>query len=221
MNNQDSASLSVSEPPKENTVSPEPNSHITACAEQLSLALTREFDAVKTLIKDNRKTRIEELTSNPAVVVVITFLLTGLVGTGLTIYQQRRAAERSFIDESNKLRIQKVGEVWEKLDEDQYAIDRLLETDDEIVLKFPTVNDRTKEIEKIVRSDRAMVSKYRFWLAQDISETINKYLNANVRYSIRKLVGISEADLKADKDARDAAKSNVDEIRERLLREAP
>jgi hypothetical protein len=221
MNNEDKTSLSVSEQPKENTISAVPNSHANPGAEQLSLPLTREFDAVKNLIKDNRKTKLQELTSNPAVIVILTFVLTSLVGTVLTIYQQQRAAERSFIDESNKLRIQKIGDVWEQLDQDEHTIDRLLEADDEIAAKFPTANDRVKEIERIVSGDRAMVSKYRYWLGQVISEKINNYLNANIKYSLRKLSGISATDLKADKEARDKAKWDVDQIREELLRGVP
>jgi hypothetical protein len=224
MNSEDATSPSVSGPSKENTLSPEVNNHTTTHVEPLSFSLTREFDAVKDLIKENRKTRLKELTSNPAVLVILTFVFT-LFGTNLTsslaIYQQQRAAERSFIDESNKLRIQKIGEVWEQLDQDEYTIDRLLEADDDIVAKFPTPNDRAKEIETIIGSDRAMVSKSRFWLGKDISEKINNYLNANIRYSIKKLAGTSEADLKADKAARDAAKSDVDQIREELLRGVP
>ena len=221
MNNQESTSLLVNESPKENTTSPELDDHTTGNAEPLSLALTREFDAVKNLIKENRKTWIQELTSNPTVLVVLTFMFTGLIGTALAIYQQQRAAERSFIDESNKLRIQKIGEVWEQLDHDEHIIDQLLQADDDTAAKFPTANDRTKEITSIIRSDRAMVSKYRFWLGRDISDKINKYLNANIKYSIGKLSGISETELKADRDARDAAKSDVDQIREKLLRGIP
>jgi len=228
MNNQDTTSLLVSEPPTENAINSALNNHTTASPEQLSLPLTREFDAVKSLIKDNRKTRIEELTSNPAVIVVLTVVLTfvftvvgNLLANYLTIYQQQLAAERSFIDESNKLRIQKIGDVWEQLDQDEHTIDRLLEADNEIAAKFPTANDRVKEIERIVGSDRAMVSKYRYWLGQVISEKINNYLNANIKYSIRKLSGISATDLKADKEARDRAKGDVDKIREELLRGVP
>jgi hypothetical protein len=214
MNKQDRTSLLVNEPPKENTTGPELDNHTGA--EPLSLALAREFDTVKSLIKDNRKTWFQELSSNPAFIVLLTFVFTGLLGTFLAIYQQQRAAERSFIDESNKLRIQKIGEVWEQLDQDEHTIDRLLEGDGDT-----SANDRTKEITSVIRNDRAMVSKYRFWLGRDISDKINNYLNANIKYSIRKLSGISETDLKPDKAARDAAKSDVDQIREKLLRGIP
>lgn len=218
----DSTSPLISAPSsKENYSSAELKDATTPSAEPLSSSFTREFDALKELIRENRQSKFERLAAHPAVLVILGFLLSGLVGHGLAVYQQDTAAKRSFIDESNKQRVQKIGEVWEQLDLDQHTIDQLLEPDQEITKEFPNPDARAEEIKRIVRGDRAMVSQYRFWLGQRISDRINNYLNANIKYSIRKLAGTSEAELKEDKAARDAAKSDVDQTREDLLQGIP
>jgi hypothetical protein len=225
MTTEDPTSPPVGLPQVETPTNPEVDIRTTAGTElQLSL-LRKDVEALKDLIQDDRKSRSHGWTSNPAVLTVLGFVLTGLVVTLLTAYltnkQSERAAERSFIDESNKLRIQKIGEVWEQLDHDEHTIDELLDPDEDIVAKFPTPGNRAKEIERIVQADRASVSKNRFWLGQSISDRINNYLNANIKYSLGKLSGTPEADLEGAKNARDAAKLSVDLIREELLRGVP
>jgi hypothetical protein len=93
--------------------------------------------------------------------------------------QQELAATRSFSDELNKLRIQKVGEVWERLDEDEFAINQLLQAEDNKGGLSP--DDKVTEVTKRIQNSRALVSKYRFWLGKRIFDSANEYLNANVR----------------------------------------
>jgi hypothetical protein len=223
MKNQEATSPPVSEAPEKTTDKPDLEIAATS-GDELSL-LKKEIEALKELIQEDRKKSSQGWSSNPAFLVVLAFLLTGLLGNLLTAYltyrQHERAAERSFIDESNKLRIQKIGDVWEQLDQDEHTIDQLMDGDENYVAKFPTPNDRAKEIKRIVQTDQAKVSQYRFWLGQLISDRVNNYLNANIAYSIGKLSGTPEADLEDAKNARDAAKSTVDQIREELLRGVP
>lgn len=221
---EDSTSL-VGKLPDEATNTPKADIHTTAGNELLLSLLMKDVEELKDLIQDDRKKRSQRWTSNPVALALLGFLLTGLLGNSVTAYltykQHQRAAERSFIDESNKQRIQKIGEVWEQLDQDEHTIDQLLSADEDIVAKFPTPSDRAKEIRRIVQKDRAKISEYRFWLGQNIFDRINDYLNTNITYSIGKLSGTPEADLTATRNARDAAKSSVDQVREELLHGVP
>ena len=223
MKNEDATSLSLGRPSEESIHKPEFEFRTTA-ENELLLSLLRKVEALEDSIQEDRKNKSQGWTSNPVLLVVLGFVLS-FPGTLLTAYltyrQHERAAERSFIDESNKLRIQKIGEVWEQLDQDEHTIDQLLDADEEIVAKFPTPGDRAREVKRIVQTDREKLSKYRFWLGQSISDSVNTYLNANIKYSIGKLSGTPEADLEPAKSARDAAKSSVDQIREQLLLGVP
>jgi len=168
MKNEDSPSPSVGSPSEPATSQAEFQISSTTGHEfQLSL-LRSDIAALKEVIRDDRKNESNGWTSNPAVLAVLGFVLTGLAGNIVTAYltykQQERAAERSFIDESNKLRIQKIGEVWEQLDLDEVTIEHLIDADADVVAKFPTPGDRVKEIKRIIQSDRVGISKYRFWL---------------------------------------------------------
>jgi len=223
MQNDDVVSPPVGGGPAETNHNPELNIP-TTLGNELPL-LRNDVEELKDLIHEDRKKESKGWTHDPAILALLGFLLTGLIGNAVTAYltyrQQERAAERSFIDESNKLRIQKIGEVWEQLDQDEYTIDQLMDADENYVAKFPTPNDRVREIKRIVQTDQAKVNQYRYWLGQHISDAMNNYLNANTTYSIKNLAGTPEAELEAAKKVRDAAKSTVDQIREELLRGVP
>jgi len=188
---------------------------------------TEEVSQIKGLIAETRQTSnwkkfalgLEKFTTNNLLLLIVGFLLTGWVGARLsnkyTTQQQELAAIRSFSDELNKLRIQKVGEVWERLDEDEFAIDQLLKAEGNN--GNLSADDKVAEVTKHIQSSRALVSKYRFWLGKKIFDTANEYLNANVRYSIRKLTGSPEDELQKYLEKRNAAKSDIEQVREQFL----
>jgi tetrahydromethanopterin S-methyltransferase subunit B len=187
---------------------------------------TEEISQIKALISERAKkskwqqfkASLVGVTTNAFFLLLVGFGLTTLVGTVLTnkytTQQQEVAAIRSFSDELNKLRIQKVAEVWERLDEDEFMIDDLIQaTDKEKALTAEKLNDVIKRLQ----TDRALVSKYRFWLGKGIFDSANEYLNANIRYILRKLTGSSEEELKAYLEKRNAAKSDIEQVREQFL----
>jgi hypothetical protein len=143
----------------------------------------------------------------------------GIIGTRVaynySIKQQEVTAERSFSDELNRLRIQKLSEVWERLDEDEGAIDRLLNQPDD--KQNPEGrNLRAKEIDKLIQEDRRTVDRHRFWLGAQSSK-IHGYLDASSLYAIKKLIG-SESDLETLLKQRKYAKSDLDTARDEFLK---
>jgi cell division protein FtsB len=190
---------------------------------------TEEISQIKALISERAKkskwqqfkASLVGVTTNAFFLLLVGFGLTTLVGTVLTnkytTQQQEVAAIRSFSDELNKLRIQKVAEVWERLDEDEFMIDDLIQATDQDNKEKGLTPDKLNDIIKRLQTDRAMVSKYRFWLGKGIFDSANEYLNANIRYILRKLTGSSQEDLKTYLEKRNAAKSDIEQVRAQFL----
>jgi len=189
-----------------------------------------EVSKIKSLLGEHSKKSkwqgfvgsLGRFTSHAFVLLFAGFVFTGLVATYLsnryTTQQQELAAIRSFSDELNKMRVQRVGEVWERLDEEELAIDELLQQAADDQKNATSANDRVSEVIKRIHAARVLVSKNRFWLGKQIFDKANDYLNANIRYSIRKLTGTSEEELKKYLLERNTAKSDVEQVREQFLR---
>jgi hypothetical protein len=138
--------------------------------------------------------------------------------------QEELARRQSFSDEINRIRVQKLGEVWQKLDEDEFAINRLL--DDSNTFEGPNQDSslKTKRVEDItglIYNDQAMTSKYRFWLGEDLFHKTTGYLNMNVTYALNKLAGPPGADLSELIKKRDEAKQDILKIRTLFLEGEP
>src|ERR1051326_5551011 len=131
---------------------------------------TEEISQIKALISERAKkskwqqfkASLVGVTTNAFFLLLVGFGLTTLVGTVLTnkytTQQQELAASRSFSDELNKLRIQKVAEVWERLDEDEFMIDDLIQATDQDNKEKGLTPDKLNDIIKRLQTDRAMVS---------------------------------------------------------------
>jgi hypothetical protein len=184
---------------------------------------------IRSLMNEKSKpSKLQTISTNPLVSVVVGFVLTALVGGALTYYygrqQQELAARRSFSDEINRTRVQKLGEVWEQLDEDEFVINDLLE---ESRLEAPNSdseanNDkRIDGITKLIRRDQAMASKYRYWLGEDLFRKTSEYLDKNIEYTLKKLGSKRGADLSELVKTRDAAKQDVLQLRSLFLQGEP
>jgi hypothetical protein len=190
-------------------------------------------DALRALMDEQSKSRFSwlQMLSNNALIVVF---FSGLIGGALTYYYTQRqknvdyarsvqqlelARQRSFSDEVNKLRIQKFGEVWQQLDEHEFAIDGLL--DDlsfEEVSKDPNANNkRVDEITKLIHEDKAMTSRNRFWLGEELYNKTMEYLDMNVKYALNKRVFRRATDLSELIKKRQGAKQDILEIRRLFL----
>jgi hypothetical protein len=174
-----------------------------------------------------KRSRIEAISTNPLVAVLLGSVLTVIVGGFLTSRyareQQDLAARRSFSDEINKTKVQKLAEVWEQLDSDELVINNILE---ERRLKWPDKdpavnNERLVEINKRISNDQSIATKYRFWLGESMYKTTMRYLDASIDYAINNLTSKPGADLSEFKKKRDAARQEMLQFRSALLAGEP
>jgi hypothetical protein len=167
------------------------------------------------------------ISTNPLALVVVGFLLSTIPGGFFTFYYgrllQELAARRSFSDEVNKIRVQKLGEVWEQLDKDEFAINRLL--DDRAFeganKDSSSNNQRVDDVRRLINDDQAMASKYRFWLGEDMFHKTTGYLDLSVKYALNKLIAPRGTDLSELIKQRDAAKQDIVQIRSLFLEGEP
>ena len=191
--------------------------------------------ALRDLIDEKRKpSRLHAMLAHPLVVV----LAGGLVGGLLTHYytyrqkdvdynrsllQQEMTRRQSFSDELNKTRVQKLGELWGRLDEDEFTINRLL---DESAFEGPNEDSiskdkRADEIHRLIHDDQVMATRYRFWLGEELFQKTTAYLNINVKYALNKLMTPSGTNLSDVMKKRDDAKEDILKIRTKFLTGEP
>jgi hypothetical protein len=150
--------------------------------------------------------------------LLVQFGLTTLAGTVIVYYfnsqQHAVAARRSFADELNKMRVQKIGEVWERLDENEFLIDRILANNSR---QANNTDKDVDEIHRLIHDDLAIISKNRFWLSDDTYSRIRTYLDLNVQYALNKLMVDPGTDLTDLLARREKAKQDVVRIRSMFL----
>lgn len=190
---------------------------------------------IRTLIDEKpRPSTLHTISINPLVVVVVG----GLIGVGLTQYytslqkdleynrtiqQQELARQRSFSDELSKIRIQKFGDVWERIDENEIDIDSLL---DDGLSEGPKTDSDTNEkkgekIRSLIHEDLAIISKNRFWLGEETYDKARQYLNINIQYALNKLLVRPGTDLSEVINKRKQAKQDILQARSMFLEGAP
>lgn len=173
------------------------------------------------LTEEKRHSRFKRFLNHGMTLLLVGGLLSGGVGSFLTYYYTKKAqalaADRSFSDELNKLRIQKVSEVWERIDQDRVRIEimvnRISEAD---AGDKATQNDVLQQIEKLINTDRETVGQYHFWISQEMSDTLNRYLNATF-FLVTKQILEPEADVESLAKDRDAARAHVEIERAKFL----
>jgi len=214
----------------------------------VSFVITGE--ALRSLIDERidqkPKSKFHAMSNNPLMVGVVGVLI-GSISTAiyssqqkfleykLSTQQQEAARRQSFSDEVEKLRIQKHGEMWERLDGDESTIESLLDDSASAGADNASVsnNQRVKDITKLIHDDKAIVSKYSFWLGEERFRRVTEYLELTAEYALNKLVGPSTTDLsqlvkkrssvkhQADLDdlmkRRDAAKKDLLQFRRQFL----
>lgn len=156
---------------------------------------------------------------------------TGLVGGALTYYytslqkevdhqrsiqQLQLASERSFSDELNKIRIQKIGEVWEQIDKNEVMIDSLWEKAYEA---SDSNNQNVEAINALIQEDKVIASKYSFWLGKELYNKIQDYLEKNVRLALNMMLAPQGTDLSKLLEERKNAKQDILKVKESMLSE--
>ena len=174
----------------------------------------REFIAEKP-----KQGKIRRAINHSLFALFVQFGLTAVAGTVIVYYfntqQQAIAARRSFVDEVNKMRVQRIGEVWEHLDVNEFLIDKILANN----LRQGNNTDKdVDEIHRLIDDDLTIISKNRFWLGDDTYAKIRTYLDLNIQYALNQLMattpGIDLTDLLAK---RAKAKEDIILIRRMFL----
>lgn len=166
--------------------------------------------------------RLKQLIAHPLLLLLTGSALTFVIGSRLTYQYTRKAqelvAERSFSDELNKLRLQKVGAVWERLDQDDVAITSLVnELVDNGGADKAARNEVLQKIQKLIDTDKGVIAQHRFWLPPETSNKMQNYLDATIFLLNRKILEPEAADIESLQKARNEAKSDVESERAKFL----
>jgi hypothetical protein len=184
---------------------------------------------VQELLDIIRKLTVEKppqsMLKHPMTLLLAGFIFSGLVGGGLTNYYtskaQEVAATRSFSDELNKIRIQKVGEVWERLDQDEVTIANLVNELTDNASDKAARNDALQQIVKLVDTDKSVIAQHRFWIGQETHDKMRQYLDATIFLITRQILEPEATDIATLKQRRDNAKFDVEKERARFLHLTP
>ena len=177
---------------------------------------------IRLLIDEEKKpkpSKFLSISTNPLAVVVLSFLLSVLLGGLLTYYynvkQQELVRQRSFSDELNKIRIQKIGEVWEQIDKNEVTLDSLLDkANNESNINKKELFDK---IASVVEEDIAVVDKNRFWLGGSTYTPLKDYLAITDQYVSDMFLGHPGIDLSETLKKREKAKQDILQIRSLFL----
>ncbi len=177
--------------------------------------------------------KTQKFSTHPLTIVGVSFLLSVPLGGFITYlytvkqmelekhrdtHQQELVRQRSFSDELNKIRIQKIGEVWEQIDKNEVEIDDLLDRTN----KPSDSNQKDFDnIVKLVKEDVSMIDRNRFWLGEQTSNRLKKYLSINSSYALDKLLGPPGIDLSDTIKRREEAKQDILQIRSMFLKGEP
>jgi hypothetical protein len=190
---------------------------------------------IRTLLGEKPKpSSLQSFLTHPLVITAVGFLLTGIVGGLLTYYytlkqkdidyqraiqQQELASRRSFSDELNKIRIQKIGGVWEQLDKNEVLLDALLEKADKASNSDEQKNQNVDAINNLIQEDRMMVNENRYWLGEQNYSRLQDYLDKNARIVLNMLLARRGTDLSGIIEERKRAKQDILQIREGMRSE--
>ena len=191
---------------------------------------------IRTLMEEKPKpSRVQRLLTHQLFLTVVGFLLTGLIGGLLTYYytlkqkdldyhralqQQELASQRSFSDELNKIRIQKIGEVWEQVDRNEVLLDNLLEQANKSSTSDNQKNQSVDAINNLIQEDRIILNKNRFWLGEQNYNRFQNYLDKNVRIALNMLLARPGTDFSEIIEERKNAKQDILQIRESMRSES-
>ena len=163
----------------------------------------------------------KRLITHPMLLLFLGSALTLGIGSWLTSYYTRKAqaiaAQRSFSDELNKIRIQKVGEVWERLDRDEVTIERLVNELTNNNVDEATQKTGLQQIRKLIETDKEIIAEHRFWLGKEMYDKIQHYLDLTIFLLTRRILE-PESDVESLVKARDDARLDIESERVKFLK---
>lgn len=180
--------------------------------------------------KKAKPSKLHSISNNPLVVIIAG----GFIGALLThiytlqqkdidynrgIQQLELTSQRSFSDELNKIRIQKIGEVWEHIDKNTVILDGLLEKLSKPSDSNNQKNQNVDAINSLIQEDRVIINKNRFWLGEQNYNKIKEYLDKNIQIALNMLLARAGTDLSELIEKREQAKQDILQIRKNMLLE--
>jgi hypothetical protein len=180
------------------------------------IALQKLIDALPKAPKHSKFSFL----AHPLIVVLVGSLAGTLVGSALTyIYTNRTQAivrRQSLLDGINNTRVPKLGELWEQLDTDDLAIDQLLEQSTKTDVKNPDEDAKVHQIVEILKKDRLLVGRNRFWLGASLFKKTDDYLDQTIQICLSS-IGDKNPDLTELRQKKDAARQDILRIRDSFV----
>lgn len=179
---------------------------------------------IDALSKDSKHSKL----SHPLTVALIssfasaifTAVLVGLIGGGITYYYtsktQAIARRQSQLDGINNARVPKLGELWEQLDADDLTINQLLKESSRKDIRDSDRDAKLHQIVEILKKDRLLVGRNRFWLGDEWFKQSDEYLDRTIQICLS-TIGDSNPDLTQLRDRKDALRQDVGKIRDAFL----
>ena len=215
------APAAVGARPKSGDVAPAGAPEIQSLIEIIDKLTTRE---------DSEPHWVRRFLTHPLLLVIVG----GAISAGLTYYytdkqkliehersaqQAELTSQRGFIDELNKLRVQKVGEVWEQVDKNEVLIDGMLKKSADRRAPAGQKGQDVDAITNLIREDRVVVNKNRFWLGDEYYQKLQNYLDKNSDTALNVLLAHPDDDLTPLFDERKKAKLDILQLREDMRSE--
>jgi hypothetical protein len=197
---------------------------------------------IRKLIEEPKPTsRLKGVLKHPLFLLMVGFLFTTILGTTFTncynskqaeLEHQRSASqkelerERSFADELNKIRVSKIGEVWEKVDVFEAGVKEVMqkisvahqESDNspkrQITIRDPIDKD-LQESGRLRKELLALLEKNRFWLGEHLYGEIKSYTDNTYNFFLAWRAG---KNTKEDDEKRRQERIEIIEIRDKMLK---
>lgn len=200
-------------------------------------SLTQVIDNLSKVIEtlserqEPERSPIKRFITHPLTNSFLVVLFTGLVGGALTYYytslqkevdyqrslqQLNLTSQRSFSDELNKLRIQKIGEVWEQIDKNEVSIDRLWE---KAYKASDSDSQNVNAINAFIDEDELVIGKNRFWLGEQFYDKIQLYLDKNSQLVLNMMLARPGTNLSEIMEERKKTKQDILKIKEEMILE--
>lgn len=161
------------------------------------------------------QSRISRFSHNPLVIMIVAFFLIAVIGIRLIDYQRRLtpyASNRQTLDEINRIRVSKIGEVWAKADLYEAQLESLVQS----VSAGPTEDFREKygRVERLYLELSEMLAGNRFWLGEQIYEGVQQYTDATYRAF---LSFKSEQKFREMEEKRRQARAELNRLRDKIF----
>jgi len=203
----------------------------TGKSEEIAPYISRTIDdeifrhRIRNLISEpETESRISRFSHNPLVIMIVAFFLIAVIGIRLINYQRRLtpyASNRQTLDEINRIRVSKIGEVWAKADLYEAELESLVQSvsagpTGSRITEGPTEDLREKygRVERLYLELSEVLAGNRFWLGEQIYEGVQHYTDA----TYRAFLGFkSEQKFREMEEKRRQARAELNQLRDKIF----